>query len=287
MASASDSLLAYIQAHGLHSQPVSSAGIPAGLAVLVKKALPRKPRAVLLDVYGTMLASVSGEVGTAGAVDATDAVDAAGMAMAAGELAERLKAIIADDHARARAAGIAWPEVDAIAVFARALSLDREAAARACVDWECRVNPCAAMPGVLDFLTCCRQSGLPLGIVSNAQFYTALFMRAALGASMRELGFEPELCFWSYLTGRAKPDSFMYRAASTALEGRGIPANEAVFIGNDALNDCAAAGAAGFMTILFAGDDRAFRPRTDMALAMEHPPDSLVSDWEQAMSILL
>ncbi|MFH2114849.1 MAG: HAD family hydrolase, partial [Spirochaetota bacterium] len=195
-------------------------------------------------------------------------------------------ALIAEDHEKAKAAGLSWPEVDAISVFMRVLGLDLAAAARACVAWECLTNPCAAMPGAVDFLALCRQAGLRLGIVSNAQFYTPLFIRAAFGVDTVVLGLDPDLSFWSYRTGRAKPDRFMYDQAAQALVERGINVADALFVGNDALNDCAVAGEAGFMTALFAGDARSLRPREASRRAAEYPPDTVVSGWDMLAALV-
>jgi putative hydrolase of the HAD superfamily len=199
---------------------------------------------------------------------------------------ECLHALIAEDHERAKAVGIPWPEVDAISVFMRVLGLPPQAAAKACVAWECMANPCAAMPGAADFLGLCRQASLPLGIVSNAQFYTPLFIQAAFGVEMAALGLKESLSFWSYRTGRAKPDRFMYDQAAEALAAMDIAVAEVLYVGNDALNDCAAAGEAGFMTALFAGDDRSFRPRESSPRVAATPPDTVVSCWAMLATLV-
>lgn len=263
-------------------------------ASLLGKPLPRKPQAVLVDIYGTLLATGLGEVGSTEEVIPSSPAMAAELSLSPAmapasvspgysfprDFIERLHALVALDHAEARAAGIPWPEVDAIAIFMRVLGLSLVPAARACIAWECLANPCAAMPGAADFLALCRQAGLHLGIVSNAQFYTPLFIQAAFGVDTVALGLDPDLSFWSYRTGRAKPDRFMYDQAAVTLATRGIAAMDALYIGNDALNDCAAAGEAGFMTALFAGDKRSFRPREESPRATENPPDTVASSWD-------
>jgi putative hydrolase of the HAD superfamily len=268
-----------------------------GLASLLGKPLPRKPRAVLVDIYGTLLATGLGEVGsTEEAIPSTLESTSADRNSVAGyrsrvaypfpaDFIQRLHALIAEDHGKARAAGIPWPEVDAISVFMRVLRLELPAAAKACVAWECLANPCAAMPGATEFLSRCRQLGLDLGIVSNAQFYTPLFIQAAFGLDTLALGLDPGLSFWSYRTGRAKPDRYMYDQAAMALAERSIPVAEVLYVGNDALNDCAAAGEAGFMTALFAGDARSFRPREDSLRAAACPPDTVVSGWDMLATL--
>jgi putative hydrolase of the HAD superfamily len=264
------------------------------------------PKAILVDVYGTLLATGLGEVAaaeedTSPPLAPTQATKQEPTPESISEIspeqekpasmfpegfAEQLQVLIVQDHAKARAAGIPWPEVDAISVFMRVLGLDPLGAAKACVAWECLANPCAAMPGAMDFLDDCRKASLPLGIVSNAQFYTPLFIRAAFGAAPVDLGFEEDLSFWSYRTGRAKPDRFMYDQAAEALAVRGIVPGEVLYVGNDALNDCAAAGEAGFMTVLFAGDERSFRAREASRRVEEFPPDTVVSSWDMLATLV-
>jgi putative hydrolase of the HAD superfamily len=292
-------LLQYVLEAGLaRIQPVQPRLNP-GFTSLLGKPLPRIPKAVLVDIYGTLLATGLGEVGsTEEAIPSTLESASTNRSPAAGykspvaytfpdDFIQHLHALIAEDHGKARAAGIPWPEVDAISVFMRVLGLEPPAAAKACVAWECLANPCAPMPGAADFLALCRQLGLGLGIVSNAQFYTPLFIQAAFGIDSLALGLEPGLSFWSYRTGRAKPDRFMYDQAAKALAKRNIPVADVLYVGNDALNDCAAAGEAGFMTALFAGDARSFRPREDSPRVMALPPDTVVSGWDMLAALVV
>ncbi|HAE20968.1 MAG TPA: hypothetical protein DCG47_01410 [Spirochaetaceae bacterium] len=272
-------LRTYIARHGIrHGQaiePVSELGDYEGL---LGKGLPRAPKAIALDVYGTLLAGIQAEPGEVQAAS-PEGVD----------LGSRLAALIAQDHAEARRAGIAWPEVDGVSVFMRALGVKPALAARACVSWECAVNPCAPMPGALPFLDACSAAGLPLAIVSNAQFYTPLFLAEAFGRELtgpRSLGFQPELAFWSYRERQAKPGGWMYRRLAEALAARGIKPQDALYIGNDARNDCLAAREAGFMAMLYAGDARSYRPRHGELSGRAPPCDSLSASWRSISSLL-
>ncbi len=74
------------------SRPLT-ADPPAGVAVDIR---PLGVRAVLFDVYGTLLISAAGDIGSAS------------------PLADR----VARHHAAARAAGVDWPEVDVRALWA-------------------------------------------------------------------------------------------------------------------------------------------------------------------------
>ncbi len=288
---------------------LSPARLPSELSRLVGKAPRERPLAIAVDVYGTLLASAIGEIGPSAEWGETDdAAEEAAREAFPSDMAERLRAIVEEDHARSRARGVPWPEVDAPSAFARALGLGLEDGARTCVAWECTINRCAPMPGAAEFLAVCAKKGVPLGIVSNAQFYTRLFIEEAFesdlyrgeadeadeaddarpeGASGRPcLGFDPELALWSYETGRAKPDRWMFDELARRLSARGIPADRILYIGNDALNDCAAAGEAGLMTALFAGDARSCRPRSGDDRVAAHPPSLVVYSWDDLRRLL-
>ncbi len=278
-----DELLRAIADRGIEAPPsgdpadrfVAPARIPDSLAGLAGLALPRAPEAVAVDVYGTLMASAMGEIGPGSAWE-----DESFKEIFPHDMAERLHGIVTAMHDSERARGIPWPEVDAPVVFALALGLGPEDGARACVAWECANNRCAAMPGAAAFLEACAARGLPLGIVSNAQFYTPLFLEAAFGSTLAGLGFDPGLALWSYETRRAKPDRWMFDELARRLSSRGVPADRVLYVGNDALNDCAAAGEAGMMTALFCGDARSCKPRVGEARVAARPPDTLAQSWD-------
>lgn len=289
---------------------LAPAQVPPEWASLVGRPLPEAPLAIAVDVYGTLLSCEVGEIGSGGAwgdelagdpargeaedPDGGDGSEGAAAASSADrgptfphDMAERLRGIVAEDHAASRALGIPWPEVSSPSVFARALGLGLVDGARASVAWECASNRCAAMPGARAFLEACRERGLPLGIVSNAQFYTRLFIEEAFGLrlycdySAGCLGFRPELTLWSYETGRAKPDPWMFRELALRLSSRGIPPGRILYVGNDALNDCAAAGEVGLMTALFAGDSRSLKARAGDERVTAHPPTTVALSWDE------
>lgn len=274
---------------------LSPAKVPPEWAELVGKALPVAPLAVALDVYGTLLSCEAGEIGSGGAWSDEQAVTTEGEPRSMAfphDMAERLRTIVSDDHAAARERGVPWPEVDSPSVFARALGLGLEDGARASVAWECSTNRCAAMPGARGFLSACRERGLTLGLVSNAQFYTRLFIEEAFGQRLfcegaaGCLGFDTALALWSFETGRAKPDPWMFQELARRLSERGVPAHRILYVGNDALNDCAAASEAGLMTVLFAGDARSLKARLGEARVVERPPLSVALSWDEVRRLV-
>jgi putative hydrolase of the HAD superfamily len=127
---------------------------------------------------------------------------------------------------------------------------------RMIVEYELSRHPCWPMPGSRRVIATLRRSGVALGVVSNAQFYTPLFLTALLGGQPEQLGFTRELCFYSWVHGEAKPAPGMFERAADELRGWGISRSEILFVGNDPMNDLGAGAKAGFMTAQVAVDRR-------------------------------
>lgn len=268
--------------------------LPSGLHARLGRMLDPRPDAVIFDVYGTLLISASGEVGTvvAGNHDADPSVRLLSMvAPEARHEAERLRGRLLEEivhsHERSRAAGATVPEVDIRRIWRtalaaspaeplRALARDDASIERVAVIYEQLANPTAAMPGAAALLRTLDEVGMTLGIVSNAQFYTPPAIAAHLGAEPAALGFDPKLTVYSYELGEAKPSNAMFVPPVAELARRGIDASRAVYVGNDMRNDVAAAARAGMQTCLFAGDARSLRLRADDPALVGVMPDTVV-----------
>ncbi len=250
-------------------------------------------RAVLFDIYGTMLISGSGEVGTV-AVDVPDAFRLALQAVdidtekLPGELG--LEPTIREHHERMRARGIDYPEVDIREVWRDALSdlvqqgsltvdVDRVDISRISVEYECRVNPVWPMPHVESCVGSLGQR--VLGIVSNAQFFTPLLFPALLLRTLDEMRFSPDMQYFSYVSGVAKPSPKLFQEAVESLGHRGIDATDTLYVGNDMLNDVATASHVGMKTALFAGDQRSLRTRDGDPRIGDCRPDLILTDLKQ------
>lgn len=195
------------------------------------------PRAVLFDIYGTLLSSAAGELHPDPA----------------------LRALIAKAHA---ASPHPFPEIDIREIHA---TLHPELAPveieTLAIAHERKTNPVTPMPGAADVLRQLAAKDIPLGLISNAQFYTVPVLEEALGFTLTDLGIDPELCSFSYLERRAKPDAYLFEIVRDRLTKRGIPASQVLYIGNDVRNDIDPARATGFRTALFAGDPLSLRLR--------------------------
>lgn len=248
-------------------------------------------RAVIFDVYGTLFASGSGDIGVAAANDSDralgEALVAAGLSVDAARVADWIQGVRAS-HETSRTAGIAYPEIEVRDVWRRVLSTPATAQQIEilAVEYECRVNPVWPMPGLVNTLSRLRSGQFVLGIVSNAQFYTPLLFEACLGRSVGDLGFTESLCAWSYQLREAKPSPRMFEPIVAGLGRIGILPHQAVYVGNDLLNDAWTASQAGLRTCLFAGDRRSLRLRESDQRCHGLRPDCVVTSLDEICGLL-
>lgn len=250
-------------------------------------------RAVLFDVYGTLLISAAGDVGSSAEASEdpmVDALHAEGIVTSPSmELASGMERLIRQDHGRAEAKGVAYPEVEIRDIWKRLLAesrfrLPEEALERVVMRHECVANPVWLMPGASELVGFLKERGQALGIVSNAQFYTPLLLEALFKKSLPELGFRDDLTLWSYLLGEAKPSALPFAQLKELLGKEAITPDQILYVGNDMRNDIAPAAAQGFKTALFAGDARSLRWREDDNLDVQ--PDLVLTDLLQLKECL-
>ena len=75
--------------------------------------------------------------------------------------------------------GIDYPEVDIIRIWQQVLGLDDMPWVKDfALEYELIVNPVYPMPGLEELLSACNTRKMPMGIISNAQFYTVYLLRA-------------------------------------------------------------------------------------------------------------
>lgn len=244
-------------------------------------------RGVLFDVYGTLLISAAGEIGTGAASQETKcaamaaALNDGGAACAAPDahaMVAALQSAIHAAHTAARARGVLHPEVD-LRLLWRGLLPGASAAAveRVAVSYECRTNPVWPMPGAARVVAALQARG-PVGIVSNAQFFTPLILAVLLPG----VRFDPRLTVWSFAEREAKPSPRLFaRAAARMACYARLPPGAILMVGNDVRNDLLSAHRAGLRTALFAGDARSLRLRRDDPHCAAVYPDVVVTDLSQ------
>jgi len=268
----------------------------------VEPDLPGIPeiRALVFDVYGTLFISGSGDISLAKAENRSPAlaesIREAGWSLDGPEadLSERFHTTLERFREKRRSEGISWPEVrieEVWETFIGELESDHRLSGSGClkravVAFECRVNPCWPMPGLRELLAEIRRKELPMGIVSNAQFYTPLLFEALSGSDLAGHGFAPDLCVWSYRERIGKPDTKLYRVLVRQLESLSIAPSSVLYVGNDIRNDIWPAGKSGFRTALFAGDKRSLRMRKDDPDCRTVRPDVTLTHLTQILEVI-
>jgi putative hydrolase of the HAD superfamily len=261
-------------------------------------------RSVLFDVYGTLFVSASGDIAGSDGETRSRAMAETLQAMglpADRNTAERAAAILVEaitgTHRRLQGRGVKYPEVDIRNVIGEVLEYLRKRGSGAeeptrafrealAVEYECRSNPTWPMPGISETLRRLKDREVPLGIISNAQFFTPLLFPAHLDAGLESLGFDPALCVFSYRLGEAKPSLRLFRRALEVSARRGVGPEQVLYVGNDRLNDIWPAFQAGMRTALFAGDSRSFRPREADPRLRGVQEDVLLTDLRQLLDVL-
>ncbi len=259
-------------------------------------------RAVVFDVYGTLIQSGVGDISL---VESGQSDHREQAALAAFEqvglrplpssalITEVLQAQIYEHQGRRRAAGTPHPEVDILKVWAdvlRQLKLPEVAPhqlKQLSLSFELSVNPVWPMPGMASVLEQLGKAGLCLGIVSNAQWFTPLLFEALGGQPMAAYGIAPRHAIWSYALLEAKPSTRPYEHLAEALQADlGITPAEMLYVGNDMRNDVMPASKLGMRTALFAGDKRSLRLREGDPLVAGVTASAIVTDLNEIPQLI-
>lgn len=270
----------------------------------VEPCLQRLPgiKAVLFDIYGTLVISGSGDVGSADAAGHDSFIrqtfDELGLLgrLVSVPNADSLRRKIQQLNLERCDSSCPNPEVDIVEVWRRVLAehgwvtspVEIELVVKIATRYEALANPTWPMPDAAEVLQQLSQASLFLGIVSNAQIFTPRLVSNLLGQDrLEEGGFDLGLCVFSNRYRQAKPGPRLFDVLLQGLSSRGILPNEAVYVGNDMLNDIWAATEAGLRTAWFAGDRRSCRPRQDDSRCQKVYPDLVLTDLMQLPECLL
>jgi len=266
-------------------------------------------KAVIFDIYGTLLISASGDIDLASMSkeNLLKAMEAGGFDLESCKpevcnfLLGQLKTKIETQHSELLAKGHPFPDVDIFRVWKEMFSAaekqdllklnGKESWTDTIIVFELLSNRVYPMPGMKEILHWIKDKGIPMGIVSNAQFYTPVIMNYFLSGEItpkQEIDlFEEDLSVYSFKELRAKPDTTLFKKFLPTLRNKyGIEPNQAIFVGNDMLKDIVTASDSGLRTVLFAGDERSLRIREDDQRVRGYFPDFIINDLAQLKEIL-
>ena len=269
-------------------------------------------KAIIFDIYGTLLVSASGDIEQAeiSGNNLKTALKNAGFAFAeagmdnddkrTADLLSRFVKLIHKHQDRHRNNGKPFPEVDIrkvwedlieYALTQKILKKEKDYdPVKLTFIFELLSNRVWPMPGMMEIIRYLSDKGYPLGIVSNAQFYTPVMMNFFLSGKISSdeniRFFDPDLTVFSYKLLKAKPDASIFEPVLKNLEKKyGIRPEESVFVGNDMYKDIYTAGSAGMKTIFFAGDKRSLRLRKEQPEVEGLKPDGVITELAQLKQI--
>jgi putative hydrolase of the HAD superfamily len=269
-------------------------------------------KAFVFDIYGTLLISASGDIDESvlstdnlrQAFNASD-IKFAENGEASGELLQQIlsefRQSIKEFHDQKRTEERPYPEIDISNIWENIIKSHEDLNQLIIEDplcikcfvfvFEVLSNRIYPMPGMKELLNRLASLNYPLGIISNAQFYTPVILNFFLHDSVSEneevAPFDPDLTIFSYKHMRSKPDLYLFQLLKDNCQKKyGLFADEILFIGNDMFRDVYPAFLAGFKTALFAGDTKSLRLRQDKPELKKIVPDFIITDLMQLLTIL-
>ncbi len=238
---------------------------PVRLAPQLGRAqLGSRPRVILFDIYGTLVAPQLGDLDeqrkrSRETESFTATARRFGFPDASGtRWRDRFFEAIEAEHERCRQQGIVRAEVLVERIWERILreagaDFGKIAARSVAVYREMTANPVALFSGVPEVLKDLKRRGFVLGLASNSQFYTLPILEHLLRFPLHDL-FDHRWLFLSYRLGFAKPDPHFFRLIRTRALRSGLEPQEVVMVGNDFENDVRSAMLHGIQAIHFVAD---------------------------------
>lgn len=216
---------------------------------------PLPIRAVIFDVYGTLLIAPPGGFKPDPAFDLilSSIIGSFGHTPPA-EPTLAVHQLIRQHH---QSSPHPHPEVDLRTIFRELLKTDADPTPMIQAIEDARLT-CEPMPGAAETIRSLLARDIQLGILSNAQSNTLTVLDRLLGGVLPL--FRPDLTILSYQHGVAKPSPELFQLLTERLAAVGISPGETLYVGNDPSQDVIPAKAAGFLTALFTGHPSSLRP---------------------------
>jgi len=263
--------------------------IPIPTGQRPKGSLRSEVHCILFDVYGTLFISESGDIGLARnrsrkMENLAALFEKYSIGRPVGAVLDSFFTLIRSTHETMKQEGVDYPEIEVDKIWMQVLGTrDTDSIRAFAVEFEFLVNPVYPMPHVDALLTACLHRSIPMGIISNAQFFTPMLFDIFFASNLYQLGFQKDLIHLSYKSGYAKPSFYLFEKAAARIQERGISLTNVLYIGNDMLNDIYPADRIGFQTALFAGDQRSLRLREEEPRCKAIAPDLVITDLIQLL----
>jgi FMN phosphatase YigB (HAD superfamily) len=144
--------------------------------------------------------------------------------------------------------------------------------------------------GAAEALRCVHEAGLVQGLLADAQCFTVTQLERGLAeqdpAADLDAWIDPDLRILSYEVRGRKPSERLFRRALAALEERGIGPDEVLHVGSRIPLDLAPAKRAGMKTALFAGDRASLQATPEQLREPAGRPDVLLTKLKQIADVV-
>ena len=140
-------------------------------------------------------------------------------------------------------------------------------------------------PGLAEALRQVADAGLMQGLLADGQCFTSAQLQRALtrqeeGAKLDEW-VDPELCTLSFDVRARKPSERIMRQALAGFTQRGLSADEILHVGSRLKEDIAPARRLGMKTALFAGDKASLQATPEQLKETSSRPDVMLTELSQ------
>jgi putative hydrolase of the HAD superfamily len=266
-------------------------------------------KCVLFDIYGTLIISASGDIGSSELIgqSALQTFEHCNIQLNPNNPKEDIGRLIISEyeqeirnsHNISREKGILHPEVNILNIWENVIAelyqngvlLENQDIDinKLSFTFEFYNNPVYPMPNFIQTLESLSLNKYKLGIVSNAQYFTPMFLNHFISDDFEKTElpwFDKNIVTYSFQHEIAKPDLYLYQKTKEEIEKMGLEASQCLFIGNDMLNDIYPASAVGFKTALFAGDLRSLRLRKNHQNCKDLKPDCVINNLNQINTII-
>ena len=232
-------------------------------------ALEPRPKAILFDVYGTLVCPQIGDLNeqtklASGEKSFITTAERFGFSMDVGVKWHRwFFEAISSEHREQEKRGVTLAEVQIDGIWTEMIA---RAGGDPCFVQprmlgayrEFLANPVRPFYGAAEALVKLKRKGIMLGLASNSQFYTLPILGKALGIKPEDF-FKSELTFLSFQLGFSKPSPYFFRLIRTRALSLGLRPAEVLVVGNDCENDVLPAQAQGLQALLFWGNAQSVR----------------------------
>jgi FMN phosphatase YigB (HAD superfamily) len=148
----------------------------------------------------------------------------------------------------------------------------------------------ACYPGAAAALRAVKQAGLAQGLLADGQSFTPVQLARGLAAQDADAApaelLDDDLCLLSAEVRARKPSERLFRKALDALAARGLDPEEVLHVGARVGLDLAPAKKLGLRTALFAGDKGSLQATPEQLKEPASRPDVLLTELDQIAEVI-